>query len=91
MGLFCCCRLASASGMMREDNLVAHQVQHGQADYLLRAAHIGHDKIGRQRVEPSGDTLHRTVEALQINGDVGPVLAGQWWILTNILLAKIQN
>lgn len=54
-----------------------HRGRHGQADGLLRAAHVSHDKVGRQRVEPPGDTLHRTVEALQVDGHVGFVLIGQ--------------
>ena len=50
------------------------------ANGLLRAAHVSHDKVGRQRVESPGDTLHRTVEALQVDGHVGSVLVGQWWM-----------
>ena len=50
------------------------------ANGLLRAAHVSHDKVGRQRVESPGDTIHRTVEALQVDGHVGSVLVGQWWM-----------
>ena len=59
----------------------------GQTNGLLRAAHVRHDKVSRQRVESSGDTFHRTVEALQVDGDVCSLSVGQCFYFD----AKIQN
>ena len=37
---------------------------------LFRSGHIGDNKIGRQRVEPSGDTFDRGIERFEVDGYV---------------------
>ena len=45
-----------------------------QADGLLGAAYVGHDKIGGQGVKSPVHTFHRSVKRLQVNGDILPFL-----------------
>ena len=48
----------------------------GQADGFFRAAAVSHHKAGVQRVQPPLHALHRGIEGLQVNGDIGSVPHG---------------
>ena len=43
----------------------------GKTDRFLRAAGVGHDKIGRERVARALPALDGGIEALEVNGDIG--------------------
>ena len=58
----------NAVGLQRRGN--------SQADGLFRAAAVSHHKAGVQRVQPPLYTLHRGIEGLQVNGDIGSVPHG---------------
>ena len=59
-----------------------------QADGLFRAAAVSHHKAGVQRVQPPLYTLHRGIEGLQVNGDIGSVPHG-FSVLSNFWLYYI--
>ena len=42
----------------------------GETYRLFRAALVGHDKVGGQRVEPTVHTLYRSIKRLQVDGYV---------------------
>ena len=44
---------------------------HGKADGLFRAALVGDDQIGGQRVQPALDALHRGVKGFQVDRKIG--------------------
>ena len=56
------------------DAVLLQRRSDGQADGLLRAAQIGHDEVGGERIEPAVHTLHRGVERLKVDGDISSLL-----------------
>ena len=61
-----------------------------QADGLFRAAAVSHHKAGVQRVQPPLHALHRGIEGLQVNGDIGSVPHG-FSVLSNFWLYYILS